>query len=85
MTGDDANDDMQAINAVPRLRTDELLDSFAKAGPKLRELVRCEFERVSAQGRAGPRVPARIHEDKYPLPTDPRSPRKPSPAGHARR
>lgn len=53
MTGDEAFDDMHIANAVPRLRTDELLDTFAKAGPKIRELVRIanSTERAHAAGQ----------------------------------
>lgn len=65
MTGDEASDDMHTINTVPRLRTDELLDSFAKAGPKLRELVRCDFERTSPDNRAGSRFTAPMHAHSY--------------------
>ena len=39
-----ADDDTMHKTTLSRLKTDELLDSFGKVAPKLKELVRCGFD-----------------------------------------
>ena len=51
MTGIPPNDGGSLpTTSVSRLRTDELLDSFGKVAPKLKELVRCEFSTSEIAG-----------------------------------